>query len=80
MNTARRWNATCPVDPLTVESRAVEGKKRVVTSPTRGMARVRLYGTGVVDEGEKPPILNYVAPVILGVAALGGVAATLNAL
>ena len=40
-----------------------------------------LYVEGVVDEeGGRAPAMNYVAPVVLGVAAIGGVVATLNAL
>ena len=42
---------------------------------------MHLYVEGVVEEdGAKTPILNYIAPVVLGAAAIGGVVATLNAL
>ena len=34
----------------------------------------------VAEEGETKPMINYVAPVVLGAAAIGGVVATLNAL
>lgn len=40
-----------------------------------------LYARGVVEEdGEKKPIMNFVAPLVLSAAAVGGVVATLNAL
>lgn len=39
------------------------------------------YAEGVVgEEGETTPVVNMIAPVVLGVVAVGGVVATLNAL
>ena len=34
----------------------------------------------VAESGEATPIVNYIVPVMLGVGAIGGVVATLNAL
>lgn len=34
----------------------------------------------VGEEGEKAPLINFILPVMLGVAAIAGVVATLNAL
>ena len=40
-----------------------------------------IYVQGVVaEEGDTKPMMNFVAPVVLGAAAIGGVVATLNAL
>ena len=34
----------------------------------------------VAESGEATPVMNYVVPVVLGIGAIGGVVATLNAL